>query len=110
MAIYSVLLLAEVGLSGTQEIAPDEVNTRVLRCIDVYWGGGTTGGPSVHVLGSAGQTIFECHVTTEVPGDAIDSHHWQWTGRQVIPPGGPIAVTGSGPPVDVTISGYSLAP
>lgn len=108
--VYSSLFVAIVGLDTTYEVAPDFENLRVLRCFDAYWGGGTSGSPSVHLIGSAGQTITEFHATDHDPTAAVDSHSWQWQGRQVIPVGGVILVTVSGPPADVTLSGYTLVP
>ena len=109
-AVYSELLYATAGLTGEITIAPADGFLRVLRCLDVYWGGGTSGSPSVHMRGSAGQTIVEFHADEQNPTQAIDSHHWQWTGRQVIPAGETFGFTVDGPPADVSRSGYRLTP
>lgn len=109
--IYSTLFLALVGLEGTYEIAPDFANVRVLRDVDVYWPGGPQVGPSFHLIGSSGQTIWEAHSGLTTGVDVFDSQTFQWRGRQVIPVGGTIAVTArEGFPLDVSVSGYTLHP
>lgn len=108
--VYSTLFAAIQGLDTSYEVPPDFENIRVLRDLDAYWGGGPSGSASVRLIGTAGQTIVEFHATEETPGGAIDSHSWQWRGRQVVPVGGVIFLTVAGPPADVTLSGYTLTP
>jgi hypothetical protein len=102
--------MAVVGITGTEFWVPDFENVRVVRDIDVYWGGGLSGSPSVHVIGSAGQTFFEAHEPSTGGPPPIDSYTWAWRGRQVFPPGATFAITSSGPAIDATVSGYTLRP
>lgn len=109
-AVWSECFAALQGLDTYHEVAPDFDRIRVLRCIDAYWGGGVESSPSIHVIGHAGQTIVEFHVPAVDPIGAAGSRGWQWQGRQVIPIAGIIGVECSGPPADITISGYALTP
>lgn len=111
--VYSARFAAVQGLDGdfVMEFPPGHV--AVFHCFDVYWGGGlssTDPPPSVRLMGSAGQTIVEFHVTLDRsnPLSEEDSHSWQWQGRQVINEGESATIRVSGRACDVTLSGYWL--
>jgi len=108
--VYSVPLIVVQGLVGTvEQIVPADVQC-VLRCFDVYWGGGTSGSPSVRLIGASGQTIIEMHGADLLgTSDPLDSWSRQWAGRQVLHPGQSFAVSVAGDPADVTLSGYHLS-
>lgn len=107
--VYSALLYAVAGLDTEVILSPPSEFLTVLRCFDVYWGGGPSGAPSSRLIGSAGQTIVEFHMPAgSPPAEALDSHVWSWRGRHVIPAGETYAVSVAGPPADVTLSGYHL--
>lgn len=107
--VYSTQLCALVGVSGNIPFTADAGYVTVLRCFDAYWGGGLPILSSVRLIGSSGQTIYEAHpLSTEGTG-AADSHHWQWTGRQIIFAGETWAVEAAGGAADITVSGYLLA-
>jgi hypothetical protein len=106
--VYSTLLAAVQGLSGPIEYTAPADSTVIIRDVDVYWGGGVTADVSVRLTGTLGQTLWEVHVNASLP--PYDSRSWGWRGRQVIPPGSTWGLSGSGPPCDVTVSGYLLGP
>ena len=107
--VYSTCFLALQGLDGSYEVAPDFANIRVLRCLDVYWGGGLSGAPTVFMSGHAGQIIAHFPPSLSSGSDPVDAASWQWQGRQVVPVGGVIFLVSTGP-VDVSLSGYTLTP
>lgn len=107
--VYSALLYATAGLDHSVTLSAPVGYVTVLRCFDAYWGGGTSGGPSVRLIGNAGQTIVEFHVPPGLtPPDSLDSRSWEWRGRHVIPGGETYTVEVAGPNADVTLSGYHL--
>lgn len=98
------------GLLGGEGYTVPPGFVAVLRDVDVYWGGGLAF-PSVHVIGSASQTIAEFHPTADANaglGAQADSHTWRWRGRQVVEPGDSFGVNVTGDPCDVSVSGYLL--
>lgn len=106
--VYSTQLCALQGVSGTVPFTADAGYNTVLRCFDAYWGGGLPVLSSVRLIGSAGQTIFEGHPFNDGTTAAVDAHHWQWQGRQVIFGGETWAVETAAGEVDITVMGYLL--
>ncbi len=98
--VYSVQLAAIVGLDGPATFTVPDGFVWVLRDVDVWYVGFLTN--VVHLLGSAGQTIWgNAFAGAEQPQYA------SWRGRQVLNPGQTFGLSSSSA-TDFTVSGYSL--
>jgi hypothetical protein len=106
--VYSTQLCALQGVTENIPFTADAGFITVLRCFDAYWGGGLPILSSVRLIGSSGQTIFEAHPLSDGTTTPIDSHHWQWKGRQIIFGGETWAVEAAGGAADISVSGYLL--
>ena len=97
---YTRPLAVVLGLNGAYPITTMEGYMTVIRCVDVYWGGGVLP-VDFYLKGSAGQTIW--HQAFAVGGGT-----WaQWRGRQAI---GALEAweLHTNDPMDVTVTGYEL--
>jgi len=98
--VYSKRLISGRNITSASETVPSGF-VWVVRCIDVFFGGGVVGG-TWDVTGDAGQTFAWGSVT------ALLASLQSWRGRQVLEAGVTLGFT-SGPGLDVTISGYQLS-
>jgi hypothetical protein len=99
-AVYSELLVAELGLTGTATFTVPAGFRCVLRDLDAY-NGGTFTSDTIFLHGQLGQAIWYGQTSS-----SEGSYH-SWRGRQVIDQGLTFAVAVSGT-WDVTVSGYLL--
>lgn len=101
MQVYSTRILAVKGLTGSQTVTPPAGTLWVIRDIWVYWNLSSAPVTRFHAIGDVGQTFDYAEFT---PVDTDQLHFWQ--GRQVLE--NSLTVTGSGDPLDVSVSGYTL--
>lgn len=111
-AVYSYRFIqGNIDPSGVTFLIPSGF-TAVIRCIDVYWGGGAAS-PSIFVMGTPLEVTFAFFTppppSEASPSGAFASQSWQWRGRQVlVGVGEGIRAYTSGDTVDLTASGYLL--
>lgn len=98
--VYSERFIAVAGLDGATSYTVPAGVVCVLRCIDAY-ANVTAAARELHVIGSAGQTIWWA------AWDTLDQSAKQWQGRQVLHSGEALTITSSDL-IDVSASGYLL--
>lgn len=103
LSVYSHRIYAEAGLNGSYVYTVPAGYVLVLRDIDAY-ANVTLASREIHVLGSAGQTIW-WHAWNSTSNAQETA---QWRGRQVLIAGETLTFTTSDL-IDITASGYLLA-
>lgn len=101
--IYSSRLFAihDAPAFINQEYTVPALQTLVVRCIDLYYGG-SLGDTYAYALGSAGQVFWQEHWTPAEAG-------WrQWVGREVLYAGEIFSLNATDV-LDMTASGYLLS-
>jgi hypothetical protein len=104
--VYTVLLLGDT-LEGelTAQARNDTGDRWIVRDIDLFAGGGTESSGGVVTLSAPNGVVYAL-LLFAVPSH--DNEAFQWQGRQVVEPGGTIAVSIQSGTWYAAISGYQL--